>query len=185
MNVVAYCAAEFVIATREAAGVEPMTCPPLTSDLIDPTVFAGRDLIFLDLHGNPDDQRLAGSYGLFALEAGQIRSVDLHGAVVFASTCYLGDENSPVLAALLDSGAKCVAAGAGKNFSPAHGASYGAALLGLWFRRGLERGLSPDAALNLAKRRVQLDMTYRHMVGQKPIEDADSDALNFRLFCRN
>lgn len=141
------------------------------------------DLLYFDLHGEPGSDKWAGSNGLFAITAAQIRSADLSRAVVFAASCYLGD-GGPMLSALLDSGAKCVIAGAGKNYSPAHGASYGDALLGLWFRRSLQAGLTPAAALGVAKARVQADMVYRRMAHQTDLENADSDALQFRLYQR-
>jgi len=182
MNVFAYCAADFTLATREAAGVEPVTCPPLTMDNLDPRMLSGHDVIYLDLHGEPLSDRLAGSNGLFALSAAQIRSVALDGAIVFAANCFTGDADSPIKSALLDSGAKCVVAGAGKNYSPANGATYGAALLGKTFINLIARGLSPQTALNLAKNRVKADMIYRQLAGQVEIVNADQDALGFQCF---
>jgi hypothetical protein len=160
--------------TRQAAGCAPLTCPPLTASTFPVEQLTGRDLIYFDLHGLPRADFWQGDGGAVALEAWQIRSVNLSGAVVFATNCYLGDDHSPMLTALLEAGAAAVVAGGGRNWLPRSGLAYGAGLLGLWVRRMLAAGHSPERALEIAKVRVQLTGFLNR--------EATVDTLAFRLF---
>ena len=154
MRILAYCCKSFERTTVRATGVEPWTCPPLTFDQIDPRDMAGYDVLYLDLHGNEGDEMWKGDDGEIALIAEQIAQIDLSKTVVFALNCWLGNEHSPMLRALLQAGAKCVVGGDGKNWSsPQNGPMmYGAALLGWWFISLLKVGNDPTKALQLAKR---------------------------------
>lgn len=162
MRVLAYCDAAFERATRQAAGVTPLTCPPATAATLNPQIFEGYDFLYFDLHG---DARKAHWYAMVAhgmvseritaLHADQVQGLDLQGTVVFAATCHAGDAGNPMAAAFMDAGA-VVIAGQGENYGPPGGRLYGAPLLGLWLRYGLEVGLSIEAALTMARGMVRL-----------------------------
>lgn len=164
MRVFAYCAQSFVEATRAAAGVEPLTCPPISVKDFTAGKLEGYDLLYFDLHGAPGEPFWFGDNKIYALSAVQVLQNDLRGppddpgqgCVVFAANCYLADEDSPMMEALLDAGAQYVIGGDGKNWGPKRGWLYGAPLLGLWLRRWMRIGLSPLRALGLAKKSVRL-----------------------------
>ncbi len=180
MRVFAYCAKSFEDATRKAAGVEPFACPPLDSGSVPFFEMEKSDLIYFDLHGAPAETVWFGDYGIVAITASQIRELKLAGAVVFALNCFLGDQNSPMLDALLDAGAAYVIGGDGENYSGTSSPSYGAGLLGLWFRRIFAMGIDPLKALQLAKQRLKFDYPQNMEIYQ-----ANRDALQFRAFVRN
>ena len=118
MRVFAYCAANYEQATRRAAGVPPVCCPPVWADTLDLSLLENNDLLFFNLHSLADIPAFLGTkYGPpIALRATQLAEVDLGGAVVFAENCYLGDSQHPMRQALLDAGASAVIAGAGLNY---------------------------------------------------------------------
>lgn len=157
MNVFAYCAASFEDVTRRAAGVQPLTCPPVTWLRLDLGLLENRDLLYFDLHGAPKQDFWMGDTSYVALKAPQLYHVDLGGAVVFAANCFLADQDSPMMEALLDAGASFVIGGDGKNWGPGALSPYGlygAPLLGLWVRRWMRVGFGPLRALALAKKAV-------------------------------
>ena len=134
----------------------------MTAATIEPTLLQGRDLLYFDLHGDPGKSWWYGlinrgmvSERIAALHADQVSGLDLWGTVVFAATCHAGDPGNPMAQAFMDAGA-IVIAGEGKNYGPPGGRLYGAPLLGLWLRRGLELGWSVAAALRLAKTMVRM-----------------------------
>lgn len=179
MRVLAYCDAGFERATRQAAGVTPLTCPPVTAATLDATVLQGYELLYFDLHGDPGKSWWYGlinhgmvSERITALHADQVSGLDLHGTVVFAATCHAGDPDNPMARAFMDAGARVIA-GEGENYGPPGGRLYGAPLLGLWVRRGLELGWSITAALRLAK-------AMARMAGK-----AAKDAVGFQLLMRD
>jgi hypothetical protein len=193
VKVFAYCCREFEEATRKAAGIDPLLSPPINAGNFAYTL-EGYDLLYFDLHGE------AGFDYWFsvvdrdivpALRAEQIREADLSGAVVFAVNCYLADEDSLMLDALLDAGCRYVIGGEGKNYGALHSPRW-AGLLGLWFRRLLEAGFGPLRALKLAKQRVRLTAVKNRMLGIKHkktfLEVSDSEAiadtLAFRAYYR-
>lgn len=175
MKAWAYCAKPYLEATRRAAGVEPLVCPPVVAETLDLAHLEGNDLIFLNLHALPEGHALLGSrYGPpVALRVRQLDSVDLGGAVVFAECCYLGDEYHPMRHALLRAGASAVIAGPGPNFGSRTANLKSADLLGLWFRRGLTIGLPPKRALRMARARLRFAALRSPSAG---------DALGFRVF---
>lgn len=177
MRVFAFCCKSFVESTRKAAGVEPLLSPPFSARSVNPGLLEGRDFIYLDLHGGPGVDCWFGDDGLVALTAEQVRGVDLGGAVVFAANCYLGDDDSPMMDALLDAGASFVIGGRGPNYAGT-GRVYGAALLGQWVRRLIGLGFGPLKALGLAKLRVARRWE------RKAERKADKDALEFRAYKR-
>lgn len=182
MRVFAYCDQAWANSMRWIAGVEPLTCPPMDSDEFDPRWLEGQDLILIDLHGEPGlDHWYAVVDGLggipqrvMALRADQIRQADLGGAVVFATSCYLGEEGNPMLAALLDAGAGYVIGGAGKNYAGARKLA-GAGLLALFFRMYLEAGADPVKALATGK-------TTLGLIGKDA--QVKQDTLAFQVFER-
>lgn len=174
MKVLAYCAQSFAPAMRKIAGCEPLTCPPLQAADFDPHVLEGHDLILFDLHGEPGDTQWYGDAQLPALTTEQIRSVNLSGTIIFGLNCYLADDNSPMLDALLDAGAAYVIAGDGKNYA-GRTTVYGCGELALWFKRYLKSEKVP-VALWRAKQAAAVDLQ-----GQA---DLLSDMLGFKAFYR-
>ncbi len=183
MRVAACCCAEFVDSARQASGVEPLTWPPLTNATFDPHVLRGQDLLYFDLHGAKAQPVWLDDHGQVAITADQIRSVNLDGATVVALNCFLADQNSPMMDALLTS-AGLVIGGDGENFSPPSGRLYGAGLLAEWIRRLMGLGLSPLKALQWAKVRVRLALAQAQLLNQHQVTQANWDTLNFRAYVK-
>jgi hypothetical protein len=189
MRIWAYCCQEFEKSTRRAAGVKPLTCPPMCAEDFDPRWLGELesdkpwDLIYLDLHGRPGDTAWYGDDGIVAMTEEQVRSVDLGGAVVFAVNCYLADDESPMMDALLDAGAQYVIGGDGLNYGGTR-SMVGASKLGQRFRQFYELLGDPLRALSLAKQAVQVSKAISGAVGRARIEEADADTLEFRAFYR-
>jgi hypothetical protein len=182
MRVFAYCDWSFEKSMRWVAGVQPVTCPPVNGESFDLAWLENQDLILIDLHGERglDYWYAVADEGgipqrIVALRAEQIRLANLGGAVVFATSCYLGEEDSPMLAALLDAGASYVIAGAGENLAGERKVA-GAGLLGLFFRMFLKAGESPLDALATAKDSLWLVARNKQ---------AREDALAFQAFERS
>ena len=189
MRVFAYCAQPYAEPTRRAAGVNPMTCPPVSADTFIPEWLNGHDFLYFDLHGLPnagywyDEQ--PGPVGMaertVALWDWQIKAADLSGAVVFAANCYLTD--GPMLPALFGAGAAYVVGGAGKNYSGKSRVA-GASQLGELFRHALEAGLPPEKAFSKAKKLFRVKSIRDMFLGQiKPAERQDT--LEFQIFGRD
>ncbi len=194
MRVLAYCAAQFQESTRRAAGVKPLTCPPFSGvDLAMLLLDSNRpvDLLYLAVHGKPGSWMLYGDEEQPALSISSVKMLKvakqppLSHVVVFASTCYF--PQTPFLRAFLAGGA-VVIAGDGQNFTPPHELA-GASLLGLWVRRGLEWGLSPEWALQLAKVRVRSHLVQQWAISRIQASPAvqsqiagDEDALQFQVY---
>lgn len=167
---------------RWVAGVQPVTCPPIVAETFNPAWLENQDLILIDLHGERGlDYWYAVADGpggipqrIVALRSEQICQADLGGAVVFATSCYLGEEDSPMLAALLDAGAGYVIAGSGENYAGERKIA-GAGLLALFFRMYLEAGVNPPKALATAKNSLRI-------VGRN--KRAKQDTLAFQAFKR-
>lgn len=169
--------------------MEPFTCPPVRASNLDPQWLTGGaagpwDLIYLDLHGQPGDAAWYGDDHIVALTEAQVRGVDLGGAVVFAVSCYLADDDSPMMDALLDAGARYVIGGTGPNYG-GKSVIIGAPLLGLRFRQFYGLFHDPLRALWLAKRSVSIQGRVSNAIGQPTSVQADDDALEFRAFYRS
>jgi hypothetical protein len=174
MKTFAYCCKSMETSTRRAAGVEPVTYPPMKAADFDPAWLEGQDFIYFDLHGAPGGDTWRGDKRTIALREAQIRAAHLGGAVVFATNCHLGDADSPMLTALLDAGAAYVVAGDGLNWAGAR-TVMGAARLGQLFRIALAF-MDARRALTAAKMGVQrLSLRRGEMV---------RDTLGFKLFYR-
>jgi hypothetical protein len=182
VNIFAYCDQSFENSMRWVAGVQPVTCPPVNGESFDLAWLENQELVLIDLHGERGlDYWYAVTeeggipHRIVALRAEQIRQADLDGAICFATSCYLGEEDSPMLAALLDAGASYVIAGAGKNYAGERKMA-GAGLLGLFFRMFLEAGASPPKSLATAKDSLRLVARNKQ---------AREDALAFQAFKRS
>lgn len=183
MRIFAYCAASFREATRRAAGIEPLTCPPASAEHFARIWLERRDFLYFDLHGAPGEACWRGDEGIVALTAAQILQCNLAGAIVFATNCYLADEESPMMDALLEAGARYVIGGQGRNWAGEH-AIYGASLLGLRFRELLEHGFDPLRAIAVAKRWVRLGLAANRILGMEGRAQAAEDTLAFRVYYR-
>lgn len=183
MNIFAYCAASYREITERAAGVEPLTCPPASAEDFEPSWLEDRDFLYFDLHGQPGAPIWYGDEGIVALRAEQITSCSLGGAIVFATNCYLADEESPMMDALLEAGAHYVIGGQGPNWAGER-RLYGASLLGWRFRQLLERGFDPLRAMALAKKWIGLGMMAHRLLGRAARVQTDKDTLAFRVYCR-
>jgi hypothetical protein len=183
MNVFAYCAASFEETTRRAAGVEPVTCPPVSAEHFEKSWLEGRGFCYFDLHGVPGGICWYGDEGIVALTATQILRCDLTGVIVFATNCYLADEESPMMDVLLEAGARYVIGGPGRNWAGSH-LMYGAGLLGWRFRQLLDLQYHPLRAIAVAKRWVRLALVANRLLGKKEQVQAEEDTLAFRIYYR-
>lgn len=170
MRVFAYSLASTEKSWTRAAGVPVVTSPPTSFNNFRPGWLEYRDLIMFKLHGRAGDPTWMGDGFTTALSVRMFNQVDLMGAVVFASNCYLPE--SPFLRALLNAGASAVIGGSGINYGGV-GRMAGADILGLYFRTALDEGASPGLALGYAKARVRAKFSRQL---------ADTDTLDFKLF---
>ena len=173
MKILAFCTYPARAAVRKATGVEPWTCPPYTTENIQPAHLEGYDLIYFRLH------RLRSVPGLWfgeyplgervqAMNNYLLELTDLSGALVVMANCY--GASDPMVKQLYASGARAVIAGPGRNY--AHGERVvGTDLLAKWLIGGLRMGLGIGAALGVAKARLRLTAQ----------RGADRDALEFAL----
>jgi len=190
MHVFAYCGLSFAKATEKVAGLVPLTSPPLTTYKFDPRWLEGHDLLIFDLHGLPEldywFEEVHEPYPtrINALTADQIREADLGGAVVFALNCYLGNQDSPMLDALLDSGASYVIGGDGLNWSGTSVKLLGAGQLAYYFRKLLEDGVDPVAALVKAKTKLERWLIIDQLLNREQRVMAAKDTLEFKAFYR-
>lgn len=152
MHTVAYTAREFASQVARAAGrcrllqSPPFThtCPNLPDDLFSPPP----RLLYLALHGLPDQPYLYGAGYVTALSAGAFTGRRLPHTVIYAPACHLAD--GPLLAAMLATQPCALVAGSGENWSPfVH-------RLGHTFRILLSLHIPPTTALKLARARLSL-----------------------------
>lgn len=188
MRTFAYCAAEFCISVRRAAGVVPLLSPPVTARIFDPRWLEGRDFIYLKLHGLPEEVYWYGDNWLTALCATQILAADLRGTVVFVANCHLyqngngSHPTSPMLNALLATGARAVVGGSGENYAKRR-TIHGTDRLGRAFRHLLQFHLPPYTAFRLAQAWLRFSFnlkSQRHATEREIL--ANKDTLNFRYF---
>ena len=156
MKVFAYCAQSLAHSVKRAAGVIPLTSPPLTMETFSPSLLDGHRLIYFKLHGRPRQPFWYGDK-VTALSADQLRQANLQGSIVFAVNCHL--PQSPMLQALFDGGAEAVIAGPGTNYAWSYSVD-GADLLGMTVRRLLSTGLSPRLAFETARVQLQASLAW-------------------------
>ena len=169
MKVKAFCARSFKRTVSLAAGVKPVTSPPVTDATFDPALISDCDFLYLKLHGLAHEGFWYGDDWTTAASMFQIRECNLKGTVVFAANCFL--PQSPMLDALFTAGARCVVAGHGQNLGGVI-QLLSSDLLGRHFRRALALGIPPRFAIHLAKTSLRLS----------PPSIGKTDALAFQLF---
>ena len=111
MNVWSYCAADWRRATKAAGGVTPLLSPPESDETIDLTKATTADMVYLNLHGFPEQPYLYGQkdgvIGPTALSADHIAKHDWSNVVVFAEVCFsAADGGGEIAKAFLKRGAK-------------------------------------------------------------------------------
>ena len=173
MKTVAYCCHSFSPSVLQAAGVHPLTCPPITRATFDPAWLSGARFVYFKLHGLPGERFWYGDHWLTAIDDEQLRQADLSRAVVFVASCHL--DPGPMLEALLDAGARAVIGGSGPNYAKRF-SLYGADIIGRTLRRLIRIGISPAAALAVAKARLSIAAGH---------DNQAADALAFRLFTQD
>lgn len=182
MQVVALCAKSFAKGVRKAAGVKPLTFPPLTYESFwsDMIVVGGRvyahPLLYLKFHGLPEQPYLYTDGYVTAMSAEQVRNMKLQGTVVFAAVCHL--PRSPLMQALFDAGASAIIAGEGPNYAYSYGKLHGADALGWWVRHFLAIGMNVDKALDLSKRALKLTNRPRNSNEKMTL----ADTLGFKVY---
>lgn len=169
MSTLAYCALSFQRSVALAAGVPPLTSPPLTAGLIHHTWLEGHRLIYLKLHGQPDTPYWYGDRWTTALHPDTINQANLTTTTVFAAACY--PNPSPMLTALTHAGATVIC-GTGPAWAKAD-QIHGADALGHLFTRLINLRLPPSTALRLS----QLILSQR-----AKRDHALADALTFQLY---
>lgn len=158
LRIVAYCMESVARTTHRATGAWPLTSPLFEADTFPYKILERADVIWLALHGVPtqptflygDEARfswLPAPMRVRALDARDIRPLDLRGKVVFATTCYFPETDFP--AAFKRAGA-VVVGGPGKNYGDTRRLR-GADKLGAVLVAGLRRALSLAEALAEAK----------------------------------
>lgn len=176
MKIAAYCDVRYEQATRAASGGAALviTCPPVFgADLPQyAAAFAQADLIYFNLHAAPDHEAWYITSGQQAVTDLELRALDVTRAVVFMVNCYAGGGMLDALKAMQP---RAIVGGFGEN-EGGRNLLTGADLLGLWFRRALGLGLTPLAALTMAKARLTIGAQT----------DSVKDALQFEvLYERN
>ncbi|MBN1315458.1 MAG: hypothetical protein JXA42_08320 [Anaerolineales bacterium] len=174
MKTIALCAQSYLKSVRRAAGVEPITFPPLTIDTFAPSQLENIDLLYLKFHGLPQQPYLYAGRYITAISAEQLAAANLNRTVVFGAVCHL--PQTPIIQALFQAGARVVVAGDGVNYGSSS-RLYGADLLGYYFRRFLACKLPSDRALALARLIFRL---HRPRSPQEKV--ALEDTLGFRPF---
>ncbi len=136
-------------AVLKATGVTPTTFPPENIATFAPRWLEGYDLIYIKLHGMPDQPYWYGDGFETAISKTQIEQAHLNNCICFVANCHAS--NSAMEAALLQAGAFAVISGPGENYS---GISQlrGADALGAALINRLKRGEALGAAFANAKR---------------------------------
>jgi hypothetical protein len=185
-RVFAMCGQDQRAAVKRAAGVEPLTCPPVTVGEFEKRWLCPKDpydLLYFSLHGLPAQPYWYGDDWITALSTETFAGLDLSETVVFVANCYF--EGSPMESALLDCNPKALIGGIGQNWT--RGVQLvGANLLGWYFRRLICGGIDPPQALHLAKLGVRgrnAEIKHKRIKRMKDVEDieANLDALEFTL----
>jgi hypothetical protein len=155
----------------------------------EPYLLEGVDLLYIKLHGLPNQPFWYGDHYVTCMAAHQVIQADLTDTTVFVANCHSFTEEptsvgarSPrpstpqpgqMLFALLEAGARAVVAGAGPNYAGTT-RIYGADILGLLFRKFLAGGFDPKDAFLLAKAKMRFSRKNRFI----------RDTLEFKLFTK-
>ena len=111
MELAAYCARSWWISTWRTTGKRPITCPELTAETLDIDNLIA-PIVYLRLHGMPDQPFLYGDSWQTALAAHQVKGADFSGSLVFLEGCY-GDTMGQ---AFLAAGARAVVGSTGTTY---------------------------------------------------------------------
>lgn len=190
LDTFAFCPASQRWAVSRAAGAEPLTSPPMTAEAFDAGLLLDRDLLYISLHGLPDQPYWYGDDYLTALSVQAFtfgtahRHLSLRHTVVYVASCHFTD--GPFLDAIKTCRPRALIAGSGENYARSH-SLVGPHLLGYYLRRALEAGLPPRLALATAKYRVQI--TTNRLKSHAKTRDtrleediaANTDALRFEV----
>jgi len=152
-----YCARSLAATTRAAIGPRGtlITCPPTTPATLNPQALEV-DLLFLNLHGFPQQPYLYGDRWLTALSSANLATLNLSQSVVVVSACFF--PSSPIHKRLLSlplGPPRLLIAGSGPNYTNPSYLS-GPALLTLHLRRLLSLHVPPRLALSLSKGLLRL-----------------------------
>ena len=156
-RIIAYCMESVARTAHEATGAWPVTCPPFDAKTFPVEIFRHADLVWLGLHGVPDNPDYL--YGdevplvaglpmrIRALGVESLVELDLAGKIVFATSCYLTSTNFPDVFKSLGA---VVIGGPGENYGDT-AKLVGADKLGAALIAMLRAGLDPAQALDEAK----------------------------------
>lgn len=166
MNVWAYCSADWIASTRHAAGVEPVTAPPLDVDGLDSVLekAAVSDLVYLNLHGFNNQSNYFGqsgkSIGPTALTPEAVLRCKWNGVVVFASVCFSAAEGASraIAEAFLANGARAFIGSKTEAYGRMRPVRFDgeADRLGHVFRKLYRPDKDPAATLRAAMRRFRV-----------------------------
>lgn len=190
LNTFAFCCPSHRWAVFHAAGVEPLTCPPITYELFDSGLLQRRDLLYFSLHGIPDQPYWYGADHITAMSIDAFKDLDLSATVVFVANCHL--PSTPFLDAILECQPRFLAGGQGANFTRGH-SLVGAHLLGYLFRIALSLAIAPRNAFALAKYTLttrtdaltNVAAREKNRARKRRLQEdiaANQDALDFRSF---
>ncbi len=174
MKVISVSTATGAEATQRASGVMPYSFPPLDMNKFDPKWLEGADLLYIHLHGMPDQPYWYGDHLDTAISAEQIKRLNLAGVVSFVANCY--GAGSRMLEALLEAGCSAVIAGPGTNYT-VEDQVRGADKLGAEFIKAYSQDPDRDVgrALVIAKDRIRL---------LSLVSPWERDALEFKIYIR-
>lgn len=187
MKVVAYASEMYAEALKRAAGVTPITSPPVTGYSVNVKEFEGAGVLIFMLHGELGDpvwrgegRQTIGPITLRpeALRVDQLRGLDLQGTVILLGNCWSGNGPDVFRPVLFEAGASAIIAGEGANYSERSSGQAGFPQLVRWFLSYYPRH-SVRTALLLSK----LSMVANLVKGGLYVA-ADVDTLAFKLFER-
>lgn len=150
-DLVAFTCRSWRFSTRLATGVWPLTCPPYHAGNINPEMLRA-PLLYVRLHGVPDQPYLYGDNWLTALTIGQVERLQLPASLVFLEGCY----GAGMAEAFLAGGARAVVG--------SDRATYGrrirlgpAQQIGRAWLRAIRHGATAGTALAAALRTINND----------------------------
>lgn len=172
MKTIAFCAKAFTSSVQLAAGVQPVTSPPITCKTFSPDLLSGADFLYVKLHGLAAQAFWYGDHLLAAVSAKQIATCELTDAIIFAPNCHLPE--SPMLAALFSAGAKAILAGPGLDYATPQTVE-ASDVLGQCFHKLIGLGYRPQLAYRAARLHFY----------SKPKSPRIKDTLGFKLYQRS